>query len=131
MPQKLKVTVPATDEELAAARKSRLNRHDQERLIAVQMAQQGEWKVAAIAKALSRGIATISRWLGKCRDGGICQLLQQENGVCRPQLQLQDLSALKQGLWEEMWKADNEIRKWPAQERGIYLSISGIHYWLR
>jgi hypothetical protein len=38
MPQKLKVTGPATDEELAAARKSRLNRHDQERLIAVQMA---------------------------------------------------------------------------------------------
>ena len=75
MPQKLKMTGAATDEELAAARKSRLNRHDQGRLIAVQMAQQGEWKIALIAKALSRGTATISRWLRKYRDGGICQLL--------------------------------------------------------
>ena len=81
MSQKLKVTVPATDEEPAAARKSRLNRHDQERLIDVQMAQQGEWKIASIAKSLSRGTATISRWLRKYRDGGICQLLQLSNWV--------------------------------------------------
>ena len=42
MPQRLKVTGPATDEELVTARKSRLNRHDQERLIAVHMDLQGE-----------------------------------------------------------------------------------------
>ncbi len=84
MPQKLKVTGPATDEELAAARQSRLNRHDQERLIAVQMAQQSEWKIAEIAKALSRGPATISRWLRKYREGGICQLLQRSNGSRPP-----------------------------------------------
>ena len=52
MPQKLKVTGPATDEQLVAARESRLDRHDQERLIAMQMAQQGEWKIASIAKAI-------------------------------------------------------------------------------
>ncbi len=131
MPQKLKVTGPATDEELAAARKSRLNRHDQERLIAVQMAQQGEWKIASIAKALSRGTATISRWLSKYRDGGICQLLQRGNGSRQPQLQPKDLSALQQGLREGKWKAGNEIQKWLAQEQGICLSISGVHYWLR
>ena len=61
MPQKLKVTRPATDEGLATVRKSRLNRYGQERLTAVQMAQQSEWKIASIDKALSRGTATISR----------------------------------------------------------------------
>ena len=131
MPQKLKVTGPATDEELAAARQCRLNRHDQERLIAVQMAQQSEWKIAQIAKALSRGTATISRWLRKYRDGGICQLLRRANGSRQPQLQPQDLSALKQGLREGKWKAGNEIQKWLAVERGICLSISGVHYWLK
>ena len=130
MPQKLKVTGPATDEQLVAARQSRLDRHDQERLIAMQMAQQGEWKIAQIAKALSRGEATISRWLRKYREGGICQLLQRSNGSRRPQLKPQDLSALKQGLREGKWKAGNEIQKWLAQERGICLSISGVHYWL-
>ena len=31
---------------------------------------------------------------------------------------------------EGKWKAGNEIQKWLAQERGICLSISGVHYWL-
>jgi transposase len=129
MPQKLKLTGSATPEELVVARKTYLDRHDQERLIAVQMAQDGDFKRADIAKAIGRSTVTIGRWLRKYRQGGIEELLKRGHGARKPQLQPQDLDALNHELKKGQWKTGKEIQHW-FSKRGISLSIPGVYYWL-
>ena len=100
MPQRLKVEGQTPPEEVAAARQSRANPHDQERLLAVEMAQQGGWRIADIAKALGRGSATIGRWFDKFRQGGIPALLKRGHGARSPQLDSADQQALNKGLYQ-------------------------------
>ncbi len=130
MPQRLKVEGPTLPEEVAAARQSHANPHGQERLLAVEMAQQGGWRIADIAKALGRGSATIGRWFDKFRQGGLPALLKRGHGARSPQLDSADQQALKKGLEEGKWKTAKEIQHWLAEERQIQLSLSGVHYWL-
>ena len=70
MPKKTKVSEPATAEEVETAYKASTSPHDQKRLLALQMAQQGAWTLAEIARTLGRARATIARWLKAYRDGG-------------------------------------------------------------
>ena len=63
MPQKLKLNGPATLEEIQAARKTCPDPHAQERLLAIQMAQQGQLTMQQIAQAIGKGRSTIGRWI--------------------------------------------------------------------
>ena len=79
MPKKLKVEGAATPQEIVAAGRKTTNPFDHERLLAIQMAQQGGWRIADIAKALNRGHATIERWIKAYRQGGIDALLKRQH----------------------------------------------------
>lgn len=131
MPQKLKVSGQSTPEEVTTARQTQLDPHDQERLLAIGMAQQGGWRIADIAAALGRGTATIGRWVRKFRSGGIPELLKRSHGARRAQLDVALQEALKEGLRCGKWKTAKEIRQFLQQEHGKKLSVSGVHYWLQ
>ncbi|MBI1925891.1 IS630 family transposase [Candidatus Poribacteria bacterium] len=130
MPQKLQINGPATPEEVTAARRTHPNPHDPERLIAIQMAQQGRWKIAEIATALGRGPATIGRWLKKFRHGGIPKLLKRDHGARQAQLDAEIQEALRAGLKEGQWKTAQAIRHW-LKAQGKTLSLSGVYSWLK
>jgi len=68
MPKKTKVTGTSKPKEIETAYKECTNPHDMKRLLALQMAQQGTWILADIGKALSKGRATIGRWLKTYRE---------------------------------------------------------------
>lgn len=129
MPQKLKIDGPATPEEVTAARRTHPNPHDQERLLTIQMAQQGPWKSAERAAACCRGTATIGRWLKKFRHGGIPERLKRDHGARQAQLDAAAQDALKAGLKEGKWKTAEEIRHWLSQEQGKTLSVPGVYSW--
>jgi transposase len=131
MPQKLKVSGSATPSEVTAARQTHTNPHDQERLLAIGMAQQGGFPIADIAAAKGRGKATIGRWRRKFRSGGIPELLKRSHGARQAQLDAASQQALKAGLLQGKWKTAKEIRQWLEQEHGKQLSVSGVHYWLK
>ena len=80
MPKKTKVLGSATALEVEAAYKGIVNPHDQKRLIALQMAQQGVWVLAEIGKAISKGRSTVSRWLKTYREEGIEGMLARGHG---------------------------------------------------
>ena len=88
MSQKLKVSGPVPPEEVTVARQTYSDPHDQERLLAIGMAQQGGWRIADIAAALGRGTATIGRWVRKFRSGGIPELLKRSHGARQAQFPL-------------------------------------------
>lgn len=75
MPKRIKVEEPATPEEGETAYKASTDRYERGRLLALKMAQQGEWTVAQIAKAIGRGCSTIFRWISAYRQRGIEQIL--------------------------------------------------------
>lgn len=130
MPKQLKVEGHVTAEEVATARKMSTNPFDQERLLAVEMAQRGGFRIADIAKAIGRGHATIERWLKRFRKGGISELLKREHNARKPQLTAKDVQALKDGLRAGQFKRAKEMKKWLAEERGIGMSLWGVYYWL-
>jgi len=131
MPKKIKVGGPATAEDIEAAYRQSTNPHDWTRLLALEMAQQGEWTLAEIARALGKHRATIARWLRAYRKGGLAALLRRGHGGREASLKPEDLEALKEGLREGRWKTAREIRKWLEEERGIHLKVWGVYYWLR
>ena len=131
MPKKLKVEGPATPEQVIEARKKYTNPHQQERLLAVQMGQQGGWRIADIAKALGRGHATIERWLKTYREGGLANLLLRRQRTRRPRLNAEDIEALNEGLRAGHFKRAKEVGKWLKQKRGISMTTWGVYYWLK
>jgi len=131
MPKKLKVNGPETLEDITAVRKKSPNSLDHERLLAVQMAQQGHWRIADIALALGRGHATIERWIRAYRQGGIPALLFHRQKTRDPQLTAEDIEALKQGLESGKFKRAKEVKHWLEKERGIPMTIWGVYYWLQ
>lgn len=131
MPQKLRVDGPATVDELRAVRQSQKDPHDQERLIAIQMAQQNCFRITDIALALGRSTATIVRWFSKFRRGGISILLKRGHGGRKAKLQPEDIDALESGLREGKWKSAKEIEKWLSEERHLSMTLWGVHYWLK
>ncbi len=130
MPKKTKISGTATTAEVEAAYKGSVNPHDQKRLIALQMAQQGVWVLAEISRAISKGRSTVSRWLKAYREEGIEGMLDRGHGGRKPQLAASDIEALEGVLREGKYKTAKEIRHWLDTERGIEMSISGIYYWL-
>jgi transposase len=131
MPKKTKVSGTATSGEIEAAYKDSTNPHDQKRLLALQMAQQGVWILAEIGKALGKGRATVGRWLKAYREDGVEGLLERGHGGREPQLKQDDIEALGEVLQEGQYKTAKEIRHWLEQERGIEMSIWGVYYWLK
>ncbi len=63
--------VSGSAKEMEIAYKGSANPHDHKRLIALQMAQQGVWILVDIGRALSKGRATIGRWLKSYREDGM------------------------------------------------------------
>ena len=63
--------VSGSAKEMETAYKANTNPHDQKRLLALQMAQQGVWILADIGRALSKSRATVGRWLKSYRGEGI------------------------------------------------------------
>lgn len=130
MPKKLRVEGPSTPEEVVAARKKTNNPGEYERLLAIQMAQQGRFRIKDIAHALARGHATIERWLRIFREGGLTALTKHRNKTRNPAVKADDIEALEKGLREGKFKRAKEIRKWLQEERGIQMSLWSVYYWL-
>ena len=95
MPKKTKILGTATTAEVESAYKGSVNPHDQKRLIALQMAQQGTWVLAEIGKAIIKGRSTVSRWLKTYREEGIEGMLDRGHGGRKPQLAESDIKALE------------------------------------
>jgi transposase len=104
MPKTTKVSGSSAPSEVAATYKGSVNPHDQKRLIALQMARQGVWVLADIARALSKGRATIGRWLKSYRGVGMEGMLKRGHGGRKPQLRQDDIEALEEVLREGKYK---------------------------
>jgi len=130
MPKKTKVLGSSTPSEVEAAYKGSVNPHDQKRLIALQMAQQGIWVLSDIGNAIGKGRSTVSRWLKSYREGGVEGMLDRAHGGRKPQLDAADIEALEEILREGTYKTAKKIQHWLVTERGIEMSISGVYYWL-
>ncbi len=91
MPKRTKVSGASTPEEIEVAYKGSTNPHDQRRLIALQMAQQGTWLLAEIGRAIGKGRATVGRWLKSYREGGMKGMLKRGHGGRKAQLQQDDV----------------------------------------
>ena len=95
MPKRVKVFGPATPEEIAAAYHQCTSPHDYSRLVALEMAQQGQWTFKQIGKALSKDRTTIVRWLQAYRQGGLQELLVRGHGGREPRLNKDDIEAFQ------------------------------------
>ena len=104
MPKKTKVSGSSTTSEVEATYKGSVNPHDQKRLIALQMAQQGIWVLAEIGRAIGKGRSTVSRWLKSYRKEGIEGMLARGHGGRKPQLDASDIEALEGVLREGKYK---------------------------
>ena len=93
MPKRVKVFGPATPEEIATAYRKCTSPHDFCRLVALEMAQQGEWTLKQIGKALSKDRTTIVRWMKAYRQGGLQGLLARGHGGREPRLKEDDIEA--------------------------------------
>jgi len=131
MPKKTKITGTAKPKEIETAYKECNNPHSMKRLLALQMAQQGTWILADIGKALNKGRATIGRWLKAYRENGIDDMLKKGHGGREPQLNDDDIEALRAVLHDGKFKTAKAIRHWLEHERGIMMSIWGVYYWLK
>jgi transposase len=123
MGKKLKVGGPATLAEVKAAFRASQERHDRERLQAVRLGQQGQWTLAEIAQAVSRGRATIATWIGVSRQEGLANLLRRRHVGRGAKVADADREALQEGLRQGKWKTAREIQRWLKRERGIALSL--------
>ena len=130
MPKKVKVGGPATPEDIAAAYHQCTNPYDFTRLVALEMAQQGEWTLAEIAKALGKDRTTIVRWLKAYRQDGLQGLFTRGHGGRQPRLKTDDIHALKSELRKGNFKTAKQIRNW-LKERGIRMTVWGAYYWLK
>ncbi len=104
MPKTTKVSGSSTPSEVAVAYKGSVNPHDQKRLIALQMAQQGTWVLAEISRAISKGRSTVSRWLTSYRKEGLEGMLARGHGGRKPQLDSSDIEALEGEVREGKYK---------------------------
>jgi transposase len=95
MPKKTKVSGSATTSEIEAAYKGSVNPHDQKRLIASRMAQQGTWILAEIGRGIGKGRSTVSRWLKSYGEEGVEGMLDRGHGGRKPQLAASDIEALE------------------------------------
>jgi transposase len=130
MGKTLKVGGPATPAEVKAAFRASQERHDRERLQAVMLGQQGQWTLAEIAQALSRGRATIATWIGVYRQEGLESLLRRRHVGRGAKVADADREAWQEGLRQGKWKTAKEIQRWLKRERGIELTVWGVYYWL-
>ena len=99
-----KTKVSGSAKEMETAYKASANPHDQKRLLALQMAQQGVWVLSDIGRALSKGRATIGRWLKSYREEGMEGMLKRGHGGRKPQLQQDDVESLEEVLREGKYK---------------------------
>jgi transposase len=130
MAKLLNVAGPATAEDADKAYEATREPHDRERLIAIRMAQQGDYTLDQIGYSLKRGRATIARWLKAYREGGVEELLHRGHGGRSASLSKSDQDALMQGLRSGRWRTAREIQAWLQKEQGVSLSLSGIYYWV-
>ncbi len=130
MAKPLRVGSPTTRENLDRLYRASQKRHDQERLLAIRMAQQGGYTLEQIGSSLNRGRATIARWLKAYREGGVDRLLHRDHGGRSASLSESDQRALAEGLHSGRWKKAQEIQAWLQKKRGIDLSLSGVYYWI-
>jgi transposase len=130
MAKPLKVGGPDSPEYVSKAYESSQERHDRERLLAIQIAQQGNHTLEEIASLLKRGRRTIVRWLKAYREGGIQKLLHRGHGGRGASLSQSDQEALIEGLRSGHWKRAKDIQLWLQKERGVELELSGVYYWL-
>ena len=84
MPKRTKVAGTATPGQVQAALKTYKKPHEQKRLLALKMAQQGQFTRAQIGDALNKSRATIGRWLKAYLSGGIQALLKRGHGGKQP-----------------------------------------------
>lgn len=131
MAKPLKVEGSETSEELANTYKSNPERHDRERLLAIQIARQGKHTLEEIGMLLNRGRRTIIRWLKAYREGGIEKLLHRSHSGRKASLSQSDQEALIEGLRSGRWKRAKDIQIWLQKECGVELKLSGVYYWLR
>jgi len=103
---------------------------DRERLQAVMPGQQGQWTLAEMAQALSRGRATIATWIGVYRQEGLASLRRRRPVGRGANIADADREAWQEGLWQGKWKTAQEIQRWLKRERGLELTVWGVYYWL-
>ena len=99
-----KTKVSGSAKEMEITYKGSANPHDHKRLMALQMGQQGVWVLADIGRALSKGRASIGRWLKSYREDGMEGMLERGHGGRKPQLQQDDVEALGEVLGEGKYK---------------------------
>jgi transposase len=101
-----------------------------ERLLAVQMALQGQHSLQEIATAIGRARSTIQQWLSAYRSGGVEKLLYdaRHDNPGRPS-ELSGLAEaqLREGLKSGRWRNVPQIQRWLQQAHGIGLALSSLY----
>lgn len=130
MSKKIKVEGDVLPQDVDAIDRDCTNPHDHKRLLALRMAQQGQWTMQQIAQAVGKGRATIGRWIKAYREEGLDGLFKRGHGGRQPQFKPDDIQALEKELRQGQFKSGRQIRQWLKDQRGISLSRSGVYYWL-
>ena len=130
MGKKLNVGGPATPAEVKAAFRASQERHDRERLQAVMLGQQGQWTLAEMAQAFSRGRATMATWIGVSRQAGLESLLRRRPVGRGATVADADREAWQEGLRQGKWTTAREIQRWLKRERGLEFTVWGVYDWL-
>ena len=122
--------------ELADELQARLKRggtpRQMQRLIALNMAMQGNATLAEIAAAVGRSRSALCSWMYVARNQGIEALLALHQGRGRSaQVKGQALSKLRHGLLRGRWPRAKDAQSWLQQRHGLTLSLSGVRYWLK
>jgi len=86
-----------------------------------------------LAARLERNPSTISRWLQKYRQGGLCALLEVKTAPGQaPKINGQMLEGLKARLAQPQgFKSYIEIEQWLEQEYGTHINYKTVHKTVR
>lgn len=103
----MKVSGPATPEEVAPRDRESTEPQERERLLAMRLGQRGQWAREP------RGRATIGRWVRAYRPGGLPGGRARKDGGERrtPSLSVEERERVKQGVARGQWKT---VREWHA-----------------
>lgn len=130
---RLKLTMPAEQEELRAIFKRSRDATVKERCQALVMPEEGGHTYEQIAGRLCRVRATIQTWVKNFIENGFESLesRQVRNGGRPTETRREDLlEELREGLRDGRWQKASEVRGWLRREHGLKYSYTSIYYWL-
>ncbi|ASC71705.1 hypothetical protein XM38_026590 [Halomicronema hongdechloris C2206] len=134
MGRPLKIAIAESEDRLKKSLQGARTASQKERLQMLYWLKSGQIdRRDELARRLGRDNATVTRWLGKYRQGGLARLLHEGKAPGKtPQVRGQALAALKARLAQPQgFRSYGEVQQWLQAEWGIELSYTAVHQLVR